>query len=383
MISTLDLANRVGELVRIPSVNPLQAGPKGGQGAETALAERIANWSQDLGAEVVLDEVLPGRPNVYARFQGQTDRVVVIDTHLDTVSVEHMTRDPFDGIIEGDRLYGRGSVDTKASFAIVLSVLEELLSDNQHPVPTVYVVGTVSEEAGGLLGATGFESWAKTHDLGIDQLIVAEPTLCAPVHGHKGMFILNTTIHGHAAHSSKPELGANAISGAGRIIVALDNEHRRLTNQPPSTIVGNGSLSVTKVSGGLAANIIPDHCTVQASRRVAPGEKTAELIASLTEIMTEAADPLSVEIELEGGVAFSAFYQDPESPLVRQICELTGTVPEAATYGSNACSYPDLANEVVLFGPGSIDQAHQAVEWIEVAEIGRAADVYRTWLRTG
>ncbi len=382
MISTLDLANRVGELVRIPSVNPLQSGPKGGQGAETALAERIAEWSQDLGAEVLLDEVLPGRPNVYARFQGQTDRVVVIDTHLDTVSVEHMTRDPFDGVVEGDRLYGRGSVDTKASFAIVLSVLEELLADSKRPVPTVYVIGTISEEAGGLLGASRFNSWAQSQDLGIDQLIVAEPTMCAPVHGHKGIFVLRATVHGHAAHSSKPELGANAISGAGRIIVALDHEHERLIGQRASTVVGNGSLSITMIQGGLAANIIPDHCTVQASRRVAPGEDTAELITSMSKIMVDAADPLRIEVDLEGGAAFSAFYQDPDSPLVRQIADLAGTAPEAATYGSNACSYPNLANEVILFGPGSIDQAHQAVEWIDVAEIGRAADVYRTWLRT-
>ncbi len=381
MVSTLEMANRTGELVQIRSVNPLQAGPKGGTDGETELAHRIANWSESLGADVVLDEVLPGRPNVYARFAGQTDRVVVIDTHLDTVSVEHMTRDPFDGVIEDDRLYGRGSVDTKATFAIVLSIMEELAADKTLPIPTVYLVGTVSEESGGLLGAAGFAKWVKNKDLGIDQMIVAEPTLCAPVYGHKGFLGMDLTVHGHAAHSSKPELGANAISGAARIITAVDEENIRLGSTEAPTAVGNGTITVNTIEGGLATNIIPDACKLHAGRRVAPGEDPYQLFKELSELMTDAAKPLDLEIQMYGGMAVGAFFEDPQGTLIQQIAQMAGREPEATTYGSNACLYPGLAGETLLFGPGSIDQAHQAVEWIDVAEIGRAADIYRTLLR--
>lgn len=381
MIEPLLLAKRVGELVQIPSVNPLQAGPIGGSDGEAALAHRIANWAESLGAEVVLDQVLPGRPNVYARFAGSSDRVIVIDTHLDTVSVEHMTEDPFDGRIQDDRVYGRGAVDTKATFAIVLSVLEELLADGQQPVPSVYVVGTISEEVGGLIGAAGFERWAAQKDLRVDQLIVAEPTLCAPVIGHKGILGLDITVHGHAAHSSKPELGINAISGAAKIVQAIDAENARIQADPAPTDVGNGTTSVTLMKGGAATNIIPDRCRLHAGRRVAPGEDPNQLFNDLTRLVTDAAAPTPVTVEMAGGVCFAAFYQDPDSELVRRVSELAGASPEVATYGSNACTYPDLANEMILFGPGSIDQAHQAVEWIDIAEIAKAADFYRSFLR--
>lgn len=387
MVSTLEIARRVGDLVKIPSVNPLQAGPIGGSDGETALAHYLANWAEELGGEVVLDDVLPGRPNLYARFAGEptgdTEHVVVIDAHLDTVSVEHMTQDPFDGRIEDERVYGRGSVDTKATFAIVLCLLEELFAEGKRPASTIYLVGTVSEETGGLIGARGFASWVRQRNLGIDQLIVAEPTICAPVYGHKGVLGLNITLHGHAAHSSKPHLGQNAVSAAARVVMALEIEAQRLAAQTAPTDVGNGTISTTMIKAGLGPNIIPDCCTMYADRRVAPGEEPASVFSDLSKLVQEAASPLQSEVEMASGIAFGAFYQDPNSELVQRLAALADTAAESATYGSNACSYQDLAKEIVLFGPGSIDQAHQAIEWVDLVEIDRAAAVYRTLLRGG
>ena len=146
-------ATLLGELVAINSVNPLQAGERSGPGGEATLATRVAEQAADLGAEVELDEVEPGRLNVMARFEGTTDRVVGVDVHLDTVGVEHMTDDPFDGRIEGGRVFGRGAVDTKATLAVLLNVLTEAAAAGQRPGPTLYLIGTVGEEAGGLRGA--------------------------------------------------------------------------------------------------------------------------------------------------------------------------------------------------------------------------------------
>ena len=106
--SALTLAERVGDLVRIPSVNPLQAGPKSGSDGERDISAWLADQADQLGAQVTVDDIIDGRNNVYARFQGQTDRVVTIDVHLDTVGVEHMTDPAFDGRIEDGRVYGRG-----------------------------------------------------------------------------------------------------------------------------------------------------------------------------------------------------------------------------------------------------------------------------------
>ncbi|MFT7597720.1 MAG: acetylornithine deacetylase/succinyl-diaminopimelate desuccinylase-like protein [Acidimicrobiales bacterium] len=378
----LTIAERIGDLVRIPSVNPGQAGPKSGDDGERAISSWLADQADALGAEVTVDDILDGRSNVYARFEGETERVVTVDVHLDTVGVEHMTEDPFDGRIENDRVYGRGSVDTKASLALVLTVLGELKAEGRRPRPTVNVVGTISEEMGGLIGASGYRDWLQANGDSIDQLVVAEPTNCAPVHGHKGGLGLEVTVHGHAAHSSKPHLGQNAISAAARIICAVDAEQERLQQAEATTAVGNGTVSVNEVEGGLARNIIPDCCTLYTGRRMAPGEDPDQTFAQLSDLIRGAAAPLEVAIELANGFGSAAFYQDPTCELIAGLARLADAAPDVASYGSNALRYAEVASEIVVFGPGSIDQAHQAVEWIDLSEIQRATDIYRSWLRS-
>jgi len=377
----LVLAERVAELVRIPSVNPLQATDATITG-ERRLAEHLANRAEALGAEVVLDVVEDDRPNLYARFAGDSESVMVVDVHLDTVAVGHMTVDPFDGRIADDRVYGRGAVDTKATFALVLSVLEELRAAGRRPTPTVYVVGTIAEELGGLTGARRFAQWVAERDLRIDRLVVGEPTLCAPVHGHKGAVGVEFTVHGHAAHSGYPELGRNAVSAAARIVGAMDAEQERLAAGVPTTPVGCGTLSVTEIRGGLARNIVPDRCEMFVGRRLVPGEDPHAVFHQLSAMAREVAAPCTVESRIGDDLAFPAFYTPAQDPLIERLRALSGEAPTTAGYGTNCMAYGALAASTVVFGPGSIDQAHQAVEWVDIAELVRAADIYRhllTW----
>ena len=376
MADVASLVNGVSELVRIPSVNPLQSDDAALNG-ERRLAEHLANKASDLGAEVELDNVVDDRPNLIAKFEGERPDTVVIDVHLDTVAVSHMTDDPFDGRVENDRVYGRGSVDTKATFAIVLDVLSQLKQEGRRPGPTVHLVGTVSEEMGGLLGARHLANRLQHDGHDVARMVIAEPTLCAPVHGHKGGVGLEICVHGHAAHSSRPELGANAISAAARIIAALDAEQARLEQTEAATAVGRGTLSVTEIGGGVARNIIPDLCTLYAGRRIAPGEDPLAIYESLRNLVITAGAPLQVDVEMANGTAFPAFFTDPNDDFVQLIASLSERMPETVTYGSNCLAYDDLDASKVLFGPGSIDQAHQAVEWVDIDELVRAASVYR------
>ncbi|MGA0035202.1 MAG: M20/M25/M40 family metallo-hydrolase [Ilumatobacteraceae bacterium] len=376
MADVASLVNGVSELVRIPSVNPLQSDDAALNG-ERRLAEHLANKASDLGAEVELDNVVDDRPNLIAKFEGERPDTVVIDVHLDTVAVSHMTDDPFDGRVENDRVYGRGSVDTKATFAIVLDVLSQLKQEGRRPGPTVHLVGTVSEEMGGLLGARHLANRLQHDGHDVARMVIAEPTLCAPVHGHKGGVGLEICVHGHAAHSSRPELGVNAISAAARIIAALDAEQARLEQTEAATAVGRGTLSVTEIGGGVARNIIPDLCTLYAGRRIAPGEDPLAIYESLRDLVITAGAPLQVDVEMANGTAFPAFFTDPNDDFVQLIASLSERMPETVTYGSNCLAYDDLDASKVLFGPGSIDQAHQAVEWVDIDELVRAASVYR------
>ncbi len=376
MTNAAALVEKVSALVQIPSVNPLQASDPATAG-ERKLAEFLADRADALGAEVELDNVLDDRPNLIATFEGERPEALVIDVHLDTVAIDHMTDDPFDGRVENDRVYGRGSVDTKATFAIVLQVLEELRTDGRRPTPTVHLVGTVAEEMGGLIGARHLARRMLDTDMPVHRMIIAEPTMCAPVHGHKGGVGLEICVHGHAAHSSRPELGANAISAAARIISAIDAEQERLSSLPSTTAVGRGTLSVTEIGGGVARNIIPDLCRLYAGRRIAPGEDPVAIFEDLVRLVKGAAHPHDVEVELANGTSFPAFYTEPSDAFVQFLAHLSEREPETVTYGSNCLAYDELNVPKVLFGPGSIDQAHQAVEWVDISELVRAANVYR------
>lgn len=369
----------LSDLVAINSVNPLQAGPRSGAGGEAEIAHWLAEAAGALGGVVTIDEVEPGRPNVYAYFDSGSGRTVVVDVHLDTVGVEHMTDEPFDGRHEGGRVYGRGAVDTKATLAILIALLEQV-SGSKALSADLLLVGTIAEEAGGLLGAYRFRDWADEHRRRFDQVVVAEPTSCVPVHGHKGGVGLEITVKGEAAHSSKPELGRNAIEAAARIIRAFQAEHDLLLARRPLTAVGNGTLSVTGINGGRARNIIPDECTLYAGRRIVPGEDPNTVFDALRALAVKAATPLEIEVSMINGRGSAAFYQDADSPLVSTLCSLAGAEPATASYGSNALVYAPIADEIVVFGPGSIDQAHKAVEWIEIAEIRRATAIYEEWL---
>ena len=374
------IAALLSEMVRIPSVNPLHHGPRSGTVAEADMANWAAERAAALGAEVELDEVEPGRPNLYARFAGQTERMLAVDVHLDTVGVEHMEGDPFDGRISEGRVWGRGSVDTKATMAVVLAVLGEMAAAGRRPMCTVELVGTVSEEGGGLAGAGAYRDRLAERGERREQIVVAEPTMCVPVYGHKGGLGLEVEVEGRAAHSSKPHLGINALSAAARIISAIDAEQARLASQREVGVLGAGTVSVNEMSGGRARNIIPDHCELYVGRRISDGEDYQAEFARLTELVRAAALPARVKVQLANEMGENAFFQAPGSDLVTALAEMSGNSPAVAEFGTNALRYGEVADQIVVFGPGSIDQAHQAIEWVEIAELERAADVYRQLL---
>src|SRR5215510_4642436 len=140
------LTTWLARLVRIPSVSPAQAGPRAGAPGEARLAAALSGWFRDLGGEVYVEEVLPGRPNVYGIWRGRTERWAALDVHMDTVGVEQMLGDPFGGELRDGRVYGRGAVDTKASLAVALALLEALHRSGGRPGSNLLIAATVDEE---------------------------------------------------------------------------------------------------------------------------------------------------------------------------------------------------------------------------------------------
>lgn len=374
-ITSERLAHWLSELVQIPSVTPNQAGPRAGEPGEARLAAQLAEWFAALGGEVIREEVLPGRPNIYGIWRGSSNRWLAVDTHMDTVGVEQMDGDPFSGRIADGRVYGRGAADTKPTFAVVLALLEALQRAHMTPQANLLIAATIDEEVGAA-GAPAFANWIQAQQLKIDQMIVAEPTLCTPVYGHKGLVRMCFEVHGQAAHSSQPELGQNAITAAAPMLLALEKEAQRLLSIPAQTALGPGRLTVTLITGGRGINVVPDRCQVSIDRRTLPGESMYEVSAALT-TLAEQSCPLPVTTTVL--TLLDAFLQPCDTPWVRQLSTWAGQPPTVAPYCTNAWAYDAVANEYVVLGAGNIDQAHGPNEWVEISELEKLAKMYARW----
>jgi len=379
MAETSAAAGWLSRLVRIPSVNPAQAGPGAGVPGEAALASALEGWFRELGGEVESDEVLPGRRNVYGIWRGETGRWAGVDAHMDTVGVEQMEGDPFSGAEAEGRVHGRGATDTKATLAVALALIEELHRCGRRPQCGVVAAATIDEEVGAA-GAPAFAAWLQRRGLILDELAVAEPTGCRPVVEHKGVLRLEFRVQGRAAHSSQPDAGRNAVTAAARLALAFEEESIRLQRGPAHPELGTGLLTVTGMRGGRGMNVVPDECVVEVDRRTVPGEPPAETTASL-QALAESACPLPFTTRLLKQI--DAFAQPRHTPWVRRMAAWCGQEPVAVPYCTNAWAYPAVARERLVLGPGSIDQAHGAREWIEVTELERLAAIYRRWWLEG
>lgn len=374
MDSSEQIATWLSRLVQIPSVSPDQAGPRAGITGEGRIAYEVAQWFRQLGGETYLDEVLPGRPNVYGIWRGQSDQWFGVDVHLDTVGVEQMIGNPFSGAIVDGYVYGRGAVDDKASLAIVLALLEQMAATGQRPAANLWIGATADEEVGAL-GAPAAARWLQRQGLMIDQMLVAEPTLCTPIYGHKGVVRLAFQVLGQAAHSSQPHLGKNAIVAAAHLVLALQDEHERL-QQVPATALGNPTLTVSLITGGNGINVVPNACTVSIDRRVVNGERAAA-ITDVLQQLAEARCPQRLTMQVLQLI--DAYYQDPNTPFIANLAAWSGTTPQVAPYGTNAWAYTDVSKECAVFGPGAIEQAHGPEEWVAIAEMVKAAQIYAKW----
>jgi acetylornithine deacetylase/succinyl-diaminopimelate desuccinylase-like protein len=375
MVETSRIVGWLRRLIQIPSVGPDNAGARSGPSSEAQLAGKLVEWFTALGAEVQTEDVYPGRPNVYTLWNNGAACWIGLDVHMDTVGVETMQGDPFDGRVENGRIYGRGAVDTKASLAVALATLEMLKGSGKRLHANLLICASADEETGAH-GAAVFADWVRRSAIQLDQLMVGEPTRCGPVYGHKGTVGLEFEIQGLAVHSSMPELGKNAIVAAAPVILALQAEHERLQNVPVTTELGKATLTVSMIHGGQGHNAVPEKCRLNVDRRAIPGEVPLDVANSTFEIVKQHCSlPVTMRIMHQ----LAAFYQNPDSPWIRQLAAWSGIPPTVVPYCTNAWAYSGLAREIVVLGPGSIDQAHRDVEWVEIAELEKLAGIYARW----
>ncbi len=367
----------LGELVRINSVNPAYEGGPG----EGEIAAWVKGFFSQRGIEVWEQEVFPGRPNVIARLPGRdASRRVILEAHTDTVSVRGMTIPPFEPRVEDGKMNGRGACDTKGGLAAMMHAMAALHAEG-GPSCEVWLAAVVDEEysyRGVVKLCEGLEA---------DAALVAEPTGLRAVIASKGVLRWRIRVEGKAAHSGKPHLGVNAINHMARVVLALEEDHQRLTaHEHP--LLGPPTCNVGVIQGGVQVNFVPAECVIEIDRRLLPGETTAAVLAhyeALLEGLMRRHPTLKAVTEppLLTDEALETPADSPPARLASSVLAemgLDGTLC-GVPFGSDASKLSRQGIPSLVIGPGSIDRAHAAVEYVELDQVKQAVEFYCNFVR--
>ena len=365
-----ELTTLLADLVRIDSTNPdLGAGGAG----EADIARFIAGWAERHGLEVHWIEPVPGRPSVVVVARGSGGgRSLMLNGHLDTVGVVGMV-EPFGARTVDGRLYGRGAYDMKGGLAACLWTAGQARA--LHLRGNVLVTCVADEEVASLGVQAVLQHWRA------DAAIVAEPTGLDVCTAHKGFVWLEVTVHGRAAHGSRPDLGLDAIAKAGRVLTSIEDLDARLRSGPAHPLLGTGSVHTSLIRGGQELSSYPEACTVGVERRTVPGETVERVEAELQGILDAAGrrDP-TFRAEQRVTLVREGFEVSPQAEIVTlvrgQASRETGEMRRVygETFWMDSAFLGAAGIPTVVFGPGG-GGAHATEEWADLESVRRCANV--------
>ncbi|WP_409344111.1 M20 family metallopeptidase [Paenibacillus sp. MBLB4367] len=362
------------DLIRIQSVNPHYGEGANGEGQ---VADYIEERCRRAGLTVWRQPVLPGRDNVIAELRVPDPQAVLLfESHMDTVSLDSMV-DPLKPIYKDGRLYGRGACDTKATLAGMLYAMEECVKQAETLRSDIVFCASVDEEHA-FRGLAAFMEL----DIPISGAVVGEPTELGIVTQHKGCARFAVHTHGKAAHSSVPQEGDNAVYQMMRVVRYIEeNEQLRLASLS-SPLCGSPSIVVGTIRGGVQINIVPERCSIEVDRRIIPGETPEEALAQFERALRLAVEPLGVRLTIEPLLLDPALNTPDDAGIVAAAKRTAGALglseqPCGVPYGSDASKLQQWKGiPTIVYGPGSIAQAHSKEEWVPALEVAKAAEFY-------
>lgn len=364
-----DVLTMIRELVAQPTVSCVD---ERYDMSNQAVIDLLATWADSIGLHVTLHPTgIPGKTNIIARWGIEPDNEydgLVLSGHTDTVPChpESWSSDPFTATERDNRIYGLGTADMKSWFALVLHAISQCERKKlQRPL---VLLGTADEEST-LCGASAL--LASNKRLG-KWAVIGEPTNLTPIRMHKGVLLESIIVYGKSGHSSDPSLGANAIEGMYQILRKLIAFRDELKTQyrNPLFHIDYTTLNFGAIHGGDNPNRICGACTLHIDIRPLPGMQLDTLHYMLSEQLASVfSDHPDLTLEVRRLSGLSPFIISADSEVVR-LCEtLTGKESGAVAFGTEAPFLSALGLETIVFGPGSIEQAHQPDEYLAIEQI--------------
>lgn len=383
--------SNLGDVMTVETVlSDLVAFPSVCRTPNGAIIEHVRGY---LAAHGVESTIVPGpegdRANLFATIGPRVPGGIILSAHLDVVpaSAEGWVGEPFKLRRDGERLIGRGAVDMKGFVACVLASVPELAA--RRLTRPIHIALSYDEE----IGCVGVRHLIKRlPELcpPVEGCIVGEPSGLHPVLRHKGKIAQRVTAHGKAGHSSRTDLGDNAIHYAAELIVAVHAEALRHAAEgpfAPAFAPPYSTIQVGTVKGGTGINIIPAGCQFEVEARAIAGQDPARLLAFLPEVaarVREAATATghAVSFDFETMSEYPPLDLGEDDPLVALTEAVSGRPRQGAvSYGTEAGLFQAAGISAIVCGPGDVDRAHKPEEYITAGElagavgmIGRLAD---------
>jgi len=378
MMSLSAYTDMLRQLVALPSVSSQD--PRLDQ-SNLAVIEVLANALSALDFAV---EIMPlpgenGKANLIAS-RGQGSGGLILSGHSDTVPCDPLLwhSDPFQLVQKENRLYGLGATDMKGFFPLVVEAMKTF-----HDVPfnqPLIVVATANEETS-MSGARALLEQGRPKGR---FAIIGEPTSLRPIRMHKGITMETIRIQGQSGHSSNPALGYNAIDAMHSVLTRILLWRNDLSTRMQNAlfVVPHTTVNLGCIHGGDNPNRICGSCELQIDIRPVPGMSLDELRAELRKLLAPITGQHGVTLHMESLFPGIPAFETPEnSELVRLAEKLTGHRADAVSFGTEAPFLQELGCETLILGPGSIDQAHQANEFIALDQVTQGVVQLRQFIQ--
>ena len=318
------------------------------------------------------------KANLYATVGPNVAGGVVLSGHTDVVPVDGQPwdTDPFRIVEKGGRLYGRGTCDMKSFIAIALAKVPEMLA--KGIAAPVHFAFSYDEEVG-CAGAPAMIREMADKLPRPRAVIVGEPTNMEIVNAHKGVNGFKTTVIGHEAHSSQVHRGVSAVMNAAKLINFLDGmmqENRDKADPSNGFEPPFSTLHVGMVNGGTALNIISRKCEFVWDVRNIPADDPFAFVERFEAYARDELLPAMREIDPDCAIVTENTSTAPamrpeDNGAAEELCKhLTGrNSTSVVPYATEAGQFQEVGYSTIVCGPGSIDQAHQPNEFIEVSQV--------------